>query len=336
MGDRRYMEAGFCHCYGQSIGILSKKKFGSHHWTYPPPWPGRKRHRALCGRLSGSGRGGLPQGSQRTQRIMGMGDRRYMEAGFCHCYGQSVGILSKKKFGSHHWTYPPPWPDRKRHRALCGRLSGAGWGGPPQGSQRTQRTQKTIGMGDCRYMEAVFCHCYGQSVRILPKKKFGSHHWTYPHPWPDRKRHRALCGMLSGSGWGGLSQRSQRTQRIMGMGDRRYMEAVFCHCYGQSVGILSKKKFGSHHWTYPRPWPDRKRHRALCGRLSGSGWRKRRPCRTASTGRLHCDAKSWPNLARPSACRPKPTQAPLCRLRTTSHPRPRPYTHPNGTPESHT
>ncbi|MGI6300184.1 MAG: hypothetical protein ACOX52_03870 [Verrucomicrobiota bacterium] len=32
---------------------------------------------------------------------------------------------------------------RKGHRALCGRLSGAGWGGPPQRTQRTQRTQRS-------------------------------------------------------------------------------------------------------------------------------------------------------------------------------------------------
>ena len=172
--------------------------------------------------------------------------------------------------------------------------------------------------------------------RISLQKKFGSHHWTYPNPWPGRKRHRALCGRLSGAEWGGPPQRSQRTQRIIGMEDRRYMEAVFCHCFGQSVGILPKKKFGSHHWTYPHPWPGRKRHRALCGRLSGAGWGKRPPCRTASNGRLHCDAKSWPNQERPSACRPKPTRAPPCRSRTTSHPRPGPYTHPNGTPGSHT
>ena len=38
-----------------SRNILPKKLFGPQHWTYPPPWPGRKRHRVLCGRLSGSG-----------------------------------------------------------------------------------------------------------------------------------------------------------------------------------------------------------------------------------------------------------------------------------------
>jgi hypothetical protein len=26
-------------------------------------------------------------------------------------------------------TLPTPWPARKRHRVLCGRLSGSGWGG---------------------------------------------------------------------------------------------------------------------------------------------------------------------------------------------------------------
>jgi hypothetical protein len=31
-----------------------QNRFGSGHMPYPPPWPGRKRHRALCGRLSGS------------------------------------------------------------------------------------------------------------------------------------------------------------------------------------------------------------------------------------------------------------------------------------------
>jgi hypothetical protein len=36
-----------------------------------PPWPGRKRHCALCGRLSGSGWGGIPQRSQRAQRGIG-------------------------------------------------------------------------------------------------------------------------------------------------------------------------------------------------------------------------------------------------------------------------
>src|SRR5690606_37034779 len=28
-----------------SRNILPKKLFGPQHWTYPPPWPGRKRHR---------------------------------------------------------------------------------------------------------------------------------------------------------------------------------------------------------------------------------------------------------------------------------------------------
>ncbi len=45
--------------------------------------------------------------------------------------------------------------------------------------------------------------------------------------------------------------------------------------------------FGSGHRSKPPPWPGRKRHRALCWRLSGSGWRGRLGKRAFSDGISH-------------------------------------------------
>ena len=48
-----------------------------------------------------------------------------------NCLGLQEQYIRKKippeKLGAEHGTYPPPKAGRKRHRALCGRLSGSGW-----------------------------------------------------------------------------------------------------------------------------------------------------------------------------------------------------------------
>ena len=65
-------------------------------------------------------------------------------------------ISSPKKYGSGRWPYPPPWPSRKRHRALCGRLSGSGWWGIPQRSQRAQRSQRIDWKGGMQFHRSYF------------------------------------------------------------------------------------------------------------------------------------------------------------------------------------
>jgi hypothetical protein len=53
---------------------ISKIRYESGHGPYQPPWPGRKRHRALCGRLSGWE--GLAQRRRRAE-----GEWRELHAG---------------------------------------------------------------------------------------------------------------------------------------------------------------------------------------------------------------------------------------------------------------
>ena len=77
---------------------------------------------------------------------------------------------------------------------------------------------------------------------------------------------------VSGNGWEGLPQRSQRTQRMIEE-DGRYIGAVFCNCAGQSAGSCPPKKVHcivpshSHGHAENAFAPPR-----LCARTSGSGW----------------------------------------------------------------
>jgi len=109
-------------------------------------------------------------------------------------------------------------------------------------------------------------------------KMLGAEHGTYPLPWAGRKRHRALCGRLSGSGWGGLAQRRRgaEAQRIWEGGGLLHRSSYQPLPWPAETVTLHypPKRRGSGHGTDPSPWSGCKRHRALCGRLSGSGWEK--------------------------------------------------------------
>ena len=48
-----------------------------------------------------------------------------------------------------------------------------------------------------------------------------------------------LSEKVSGSGWGGLPQRAQRAQRIIGWGECSYIGAVWCNCCGLKKGDFS-------------------------------------------------------------------------------------------------
>ncbi len=111
-----------------------------------------------------------------------------------------------------------------------------------------------------------------------PPKRQGSGHGTYPLPWAGRKCHRGLCGRLSGSGWGGLAQRRRgaEAQRIWEGGGLLHRSSYQPLPWPAETVTLHypPKRRGSGHGTDPSPWSGCKRHRALCGRLSGSGWEK--------------------------------------------------------------
>jgi hypothetical protein len=125
---------------------------------------------------------------------------------------------------------------------------------------------------ECRNFESAFCNSFGQQVKNTPpSKRLGSGHGPYRLTWHYRKRHRVLCGRLSG--WGGLAQRRRGAE-----GDRedredrecRDVESAFCNCLGQQVkNTPPSKRLGSGHGPYRLTWHYRKRHRILCGRLSG-------------------------------------------------------------------
>ncbi len=48
-----------------------------------------------------------------------------------------------------------------------------------------------------------------------------------------------LSEKVSGSGWGGIPQRAQRAQRIIGWGECSYIGAVWCNCCGLKKGDFS-------------------------------------------------------------------------------------------------
>ena len=134
-----------------------------------------------------------------------------------------------------HGPNPSPLPNRKRHRDLCGRLSG--WGGLPQ---RSQRAQMGIGKGGMQLRQSCFLQRPWSAGNRFPQnpppnKRMDQGHGPNPSPLPDRKRHRDLCGRLSGSG---RKRHRDLCGRLSGSG--------------------------------------RKRHRGLCGRLSGSGRKRHR------------------------------------------------------------
>jgi hypothetical protein len=141
-------------------------------------------------------------------------------------------------------------------------------GGSPDGeaTEVTENTEARVGIGRTGNISATALD--SRQWIIFPQSRFGSGHGPNPPPWPGRKRHRVLCGRLSGWGWGGLAQRRRGAEEGIGRTGNISATALDSR---QRI-IFPQSRFGSGHGPNPPPWPGRKRHRVLCGRLSGWRW----------------------------------------------------------------